>query len=128
MYPDIYFHQRNRTEHEAALALRDAVLRLRRDGAFVAVPLWKVNHDPIGPHPAGASYSHSNSLYGRDTLCLGSYEIWCPSESFVSVFSYLCMHRGELRYVLFSTLSTQDLIPYLSSILVHPLTREEVRN
>ncbi|KZS98767.1 hypothetical protein SISNIDRAFT_692 [Sistotremastrum niveocremeum HHB9708] len=85
----IYFHQRNKKEHEAALALRDAVLRLRRDGAFVAVPLWRVNVDPIGPHPAG------------------SYEIWCPSESFASVFSYLCMHRGEL------------------SILVHPLTREE---
>ncbi|TDL20221.1 hypothetical protein BD410DRAFT_821942 [Rickenella mellea] len=85
----IYFHQRNATEHDAALALRDAVLRLRRDGAFVAVPLYRVNTDPIGPHPAG------------------SYEIWCPSESFVSVFSYLCMHRGNL------------------SVLIHPLTKEE---
>jgi len=85
----IYFHQRNLKEHKAALALRDAVLRLRRDGAFVAVPLYRVNTDPIGPHPAG------------------SYEIWCPSESFASVFSYLCMNRGEL------------------SVLVHPLTKEE---
>ncbi|EMD34321.1 hypothetical protein CERSUDRAFT_117200 [Gelatoporia subvermispora B] len=85
----IYFHQRNADEHHAALELRDAVLRLRRDGAFVAVPLFRVNTDPIGPHPAG------------------SYEIWCPSESFASVFSYLCMNRGNL------------------SILVHPLTREE---
>ncbi|KAL5528887.1 hypothetical protein ACEPAG_4861 [Sanghuangporus baumii] len=86
----IYFLQKNREQHRAALALRDAVLRLRRDGAFVAVPLFRVNTDPIGPHPAG------------------SYEIWCPSESFASVFSYLCMNRGEL------------------SILVHPLTREQV--
>ncbi|KAL5512004.1 hypothetical protein ACEPAH_5223 [Sanghuangporus vaninii] len=85
----IYFLQKNREQHRAALALRDAVLRLRRDGAFVAVPLFRVNTEPIGPHPAG------------------SYEIWCPSESFASVFSYLCMSRGEL------------------SILVHPLTREE---
>ncbi|KAG8719558.1 hypothetical protein FRC09_010948 [Ceratobasidium sp. 395] len=85
----IYFLQRNQRQHAAALALRDAVLRLRRDGAFVAVPLYRVNTDPIGPHPAG------------------SYEIWVPSESFVSVYSYLCQHRGEL------------------SILVHPLTREE---
>ncbi|OSX64892.1 hypothetical protein POSPLADRAFT_1038840 [Postia placenta MAD-698-R-SB12] len=85
----IYFHQRNADEHHAALELRDAVLRLRRDGAFVAVPLFRVNTDPIGPHP------------------VGSYEIWCPSESFASVFSYLCMNRGDL------------------SILVHPLTREE---
>ncbi|KAI0257758.1 DOPA-like domain-containing protein [Gloeopeniophorella convolvens] len=85
----IYFHQKNASEHQAALELRDAVLRLRRDGAFVAVPLYRVNEGPMGPHP------------------VGSYEIWCPSESFVSVFSYLCMNRGEL------------------SILVHPLTREE---
>ncbi|KAL1947240.1 hypothetical protein VTO73DRAFT_14201 [Trametes versicolor] len=85
----IYFHQRNADEHHAALELRDAVLRLRRDGAFVAVPLFRVNTDPIGPHP------------------VGSYEIWCPSESFVSVYSYLCLNRGTL------------------SILIHPLTREE---
>lgn len=50
---DIYFHQGNADEHQAALDLRDAVLRLRRDGAFVAVPLFRVNTDPIGPHPVG---------------------------------------------------------------------------
>uniref|UniRef100_A0A0W0FZS4 Dopa-dioxygenase n=1 Tax=Moniliophthora roreri TaxID=221103 RepID=A0A0W0FZS4_MONRR len=84
----IYFYQKNAEEHHAALELRDAVLRLRRDGAFVAVPLFRVNTDPIGPHP------------------VGSYEIWVPAETFSSVFSYLCMNRGNL------------------SILVHPLTRE----
>ena len=41
-------------EMAAALALRDAVLRLRRDGAFVAVPLYRVNEQPMGPHPAGS--------------------------------------------------------------------------
>jgi DOPA 4,5-dioxygenase len=51
--------KKNEVEHAAALALRDAVLRLHRDGAFVAVPLWQVNEDPRGPHP------------------VGSYEIWC---------------------------------------------------
>ncbi|KAF8129227.1 DOPA-like domain-containing protein [Boletus edulis] len=85
----IYFHQNNAEEHHAALELRDAVLRLRRDGAFVAVPLFRVNTAPIGPHP------------------VGSYEIWVPSTSFASVFSYLCQNRGNL------------------SIFVHPLTREE---
>lgn len=53
MTVDIYFHQRNANEHQAALELRDAVLRLRRDGAFIAVPLFRVNTDPIGPHPVG---------------------------------------------------------------------------
>ncbi|KAG6375841.1 hypothetical protein JVT61DRAFT_2700 [Boletus reticuloceps] len=43
----------NAEEHDAALELRDAVLRLRRDGAFVAVPLFRVNTAPIGPHPVG---------------------------------------------------------------------------
>jgi hypothetical protein len=52
---DIYFHQKNEREHQAALELRDAVLRLRKDGAFVAVPLWRVNLEPIGPHPVGES-------------------------------------------------------------------------
>ncbi|CAE7144846.1 unnamed protein product [Rhizoctonia solani] len=87
---DIYFLQRNAAQHAAALALRDAVLNLRYNGAFVAVPLHRVNSAPIGPHP------------------VGSYEIWVPSESFASVYSYLCQHRGDL------------------SILIHPLTREEV--
>ncbi|KAJ3566352.1 hypothetical protein NP233_g7061 [Leucocoprinus birnbaumii] len=75
----IYFHQNNTEEHQAALKLRDSVLRLRRDGAFVAVPLWRVNTGPIGPHP------------------VGSYEIWCPSETFSAVFSYMCLNRGNLR-------------------------------
>ncbi|KAJ4475596.1 DOPA-like domain-containing protein [Lentinula aciculospora] len=86
----IYFAQKNADQNYAALELRDAVLRLRRDGAFVAVPLFRVNTEPMGPHP------------------IGSYEIWAPAETFSSVFSYLCMNRGNL------------------SILVHPLTREEV--
>ena len=41
-----------------ALQLRDAVLRLRRDGAFVAVPLFRVNMEPIGPHPVGEHRFH----------------------------------------------------------------------
>ncbi|KAG8811696.1 hypothetical protein FRB91_001499 [Serendipita sp. 411] len=85
----IYFHQKNEREHKEALTLRDAVLRLRHAGAFVAVPLWRVNEWPMGPHP------------------VGSYEIWCPTESFASVFSYLCQHHGTL------------------SVLIHPLTRKE---
>ncbi|CAE6411568.1 unnamed protein product [Rhizoctonia solani] len=113
----IYFLQRNTAQHAAALALRDAVLRLRRDGAFVAVPLYRVNTTPVGPHPAGKPHS-SYACLSRLTLGTfpfnfghypheGSYEIWVPSESFASVYSYLCQHRGDL------------------SVLVHPLTREE---
>ncbi|KAI6111267.1 DOPA-like domain-containing protein [Pisolithus sp. B1] len=75
---DIYFHQNNVEEHAAALELRDAVLRLRRDGAFVAVPLFRINTGPMGPHP------------------VGSYEIWVPSTSFAPVFSYLSQNRGNL--------------------------------
>ena len=59
---DIYFHQNNADEHRAALQLRDAVLRLRRDGAFVAVPLLRVNTSPIGPHPVGTHFCPSRVL------------------------------------------------------------------
>ena len=96
---DIYFHQRNADEHHAALELRDAVLRLRRDGAFVAVPLFRVNTDPIGPHPVGEFWSFSSASNPVESV-LGSYEIWCPSESFVSVYSYLALNRGDLRSAL----------------------------
>ncbi|CAN8105868.1 unnamed protein product [Discula destructiva] len=74
----IYFLTQSPTETAAALALRDAVLRLRRDGAFVAVPLFRVNEYPMGPHPAG------------------SYEIWVPDSSFSDVFFYLAANRGNL--------------------------------
>ncbi|KAG6827675.1 hypothetical protein H0H92_010806 [Tricholoma furcatifolium] len=74
---------KNAASQHAALELRDAVLRLRRDGAFVAVPLFRVNTEPMGPHP-------------MTDVEAGSYEIWVPSETFASVFSYLCMHRGDL--------------------------------
>lgn len=46
-----------------------------RTGAFVAVPLFRVNEYPIGPHPAGSyeSEPHSPSppftgLYTANTL------------------------------------------------------------
>lgn len=74
----IYFLTQSPVETAAALALRDAVLRLRRDGAFVAVPLFRVNEYPMGPHPAG------------------SYEIWVPDSSFSDVFFYLASNRGNL--------------------------------
>jgi len=85
----IYFLLNNHTQAVSALKLRDAVLTLRKEGVFVAVPLFRVNTTPIGPHP------------------VGSYEIWCPKESFASVFSYLSLHRGDL------------------SVLIHPLTKQE---
>ena len=50
---DIYFHQKNKEETAAALALRNAILRLRHQGVFVAVPLAIVHSEPHGPHPVG---------------------------------------------------------------------------
>ncbi|CAG9984420.1 unnamed protein product [Clonostachys byssicola] len=85
----IYYLLQSPTETAAALALRDAVLRLRRDGAFVAVPLFRVNESPIGPHPAG------------------SYEIWVPDSSFSEVFFYLAANRGNLS-ILVHPLTTRQ--------------------
>ena len=64
---DIYFHQKNEREHQAALELRDAVLRLRRDGAFVAVPLRSVNLEPVGPHPVGTNLTFRSLMWLVDT-------------------------------------------------------------
>ncbi|EPS43060.1 hypothetical protein H072_2860 [Dactylellina haptotyla CBS 200.50] len=85
----IYFLLQSPTETAAALALRDAVLRLRRDGAFVAVPLHRVNEYPIGPHPAG------------------SYEIWVPDSSFSDVFFYLAANRGNLSVLVHPLTASQ---------------------
>lgn len=41
---------------------------------------------------------------------IGSYEVWCPKERFSRTYSYFAMNRREL------------------SVLVHPLTREEVKD
>lgn len=41
---------------------------------------------------------------------IGSYEVWCPREHFSRVYSWFLLHHGEL------------------SILVHPLTKEEVKD
>ncbi|KAF9464553.1 DOPA-like domain-containing protein [Collybia nuda] len=104
----IYFHQRNASEHHAALELRDAVLRLRRDGAFVAVPLFRVNTEPIGPHP------------------VGSYEIWVPAETFSAVFSYLCMNRGQLSILVHPL--TRDQRRYDFVLLPRTPSDHEIRN
>jgi len=127
---DIYFHQGNAEEHEAAVRLRDAVLRLRRDGAFVAVPLFRVNTAPIGPHPVGLSlrvlialpypefFEKVRMRFGRPpkrsllcfrtSACIGA--ISGNSSSFLSTFGLFFLN---------TSLCT-------NSVLVHPLTREEV--
>lgn len=88
----VYYYQTNATSRSKALALRDDILRLTREGYFHAVPLATFNDVPRGPHP------------------IGSYEVWCPRERFSRTYSYFALNRGEL------------------SVLIHPLTREEVKD
>jgi hypothetical protein len=56
-----------------------------------------VNTEPIGPHPAGMC--RFPRMYCWIRLSTGSYEIWAPSETFSSLFSYLVLNHGSLRYV-----------------------------
>jgi len=87
----VYFFQTNHNSVEAALTLRSDILALTEAGYFQGVtPLDRVNHAPIGPHP------------------IGSYEVWCPTEDFAKLYSYMLLHRGNL------------------AVLLHPLTRGEV--
>ncbi|KAL9714687.1 hypothetical protein Ac2012v2_001346 [Leucoagaricus gongylophorus] len=96
--------ENNSEEHQAALKLRDAVLRLRRDGAFVAVPLFRVNTGPIGPHPVAHDRDHQDRVawlgqsYGLDLSTLPVY-----SEELPSQYSAL-----RLGYTAPSTLSIED--------------------
>ncbi|KAJ4483753.1 DOPA-like domain-containing protein [Lentinula aciculospora] len=100
----IYFFQKNADQVHAALQLREAVLRLRLDGAFVAVPHFRVNEGPVGPHP------------------VGSYEVWVLNETFASTFSYLCQNRGDLS-ILIIPLSKDQYRDYSSRAtwMGHPL-------
>nr|XP_036582017.1 DOPA 4,5-dioxygenase [Colletotrichum truncatum]KAF6790574.1 DOPA 4,5-dioxygenase [Colletotrichum truncatum] len=120
----IYFLLQSPTETARALALRDAILRLRRDGAFVAVPLYRVNEYPVGPHPAGSYESelqqvkefcpvkplHETFLLLKQSLIHFHRVVWVPDSSFSDVFFYLASNRGNL------------------SILVHPLTSQQRRD
>ncbi|KAK0476815.1 hypothetical protein IW261DRAFT_1552186 [Armillaria novae-zelandiae] len=94
---DIYFRQTNATEQHFALELRSAVLRLCQDGAFVAVPLFRVNTEANRPHP------------------VGSYEIWVPVESFASVFSFIVKNHGRLS-VLIRPLTIDEVCARLAPI------------
>uniref|UniRef100_A0A1D1Y892 DOPA 4,5-dioxygenase n=1 Tax=Anthurium amnicola TaxID=1678845 RepID=A0A1D1Y892_9ARAE len=44
----------------------------------------------------------------RGPHSIGSYEVWCPKEHFSRVYSWFLLHRG------------------VHSVLVHPLTKQEV--
>lgn len=124
---DIYFHQRNADEHQAALELRDAVLRLRRDGAFVAVPLFRVNTDPIGPHPVGTShrreYLCTQVTYGRTRLIRDMVPL-----GVLRLGVLVSLHESRKFKVSLTITVWSSTAPYifLHSILVHPLTREQV--
>ncbi|KAJ3375200.1 hypothetical protein HDU92_000841, partial [Lobulomyces angularis] len=56
---------------------------------FINVVL-RINESPIGPH------------------ITGSFECWCPIESFARIYGFLILNKGPL------------------SILIHPLTSEQL--
>ncbi|CAO3594187.1 unnamed protein product [Absidia cylindrospora] len=85
----------NNEQKQAALTLRNRVLSLVKDGFFKVVPLYRVNYQPIGPHP------------------VGSYEVWCPTEYFARAFSFFTLNRGELS-ILIHPLTTLPLVDHSS--------------
>ena len=50
---NIYFHQANVKDCHVAIELQDAVISLRQEGAFVAIPPDCINMCPVSPHPVG---------------------------------------------------------------------------
>lgn len=94
---DIYFLTQDPKARQAALNLRDAVLHLRKEGAFVAVPLYRVNYEPMGPHPAGQTVNGQSEV-PADVLGLSNLQ-------------------GRMRY-------GAPLNPLLPSSPIWPLTGE----
>ncbi|KIY72946.1 hypothetical protein CYLTODRAFT_417458 [Cylindrobasidium torrendii FP15055 ss-10] len=89
----VYFRPSNPAEQQAAMQLRDVIMKLVRAGAFVAVPLYRVHMEARGPHP------------------VGSYEIWVPNETFAAVYGWLVMNKGNLS-ILVLPLTNQPKLDY----------------
>ncbi|KAJ3104506.1 hypothetical protein HDU97_009119 [Phlyctochytrium planicorne] len=94
----IYWISSDPQAKKAALALRDDVLRLNSEKFFVAVPLFRVNEGPVGPHP------------------MGSYEIWVPTEHFARVYQYLARNRPKNVSVLIHPLSKEQLLDHTDRV------------
>ncbi|KAJ1552000.1 hypothetical protein HK405_013093, partial [Cladochytrium tenue] len=90
----IYWHTSDTSARAAALNFRNEVLRLNREGFFVAVPLERVNEAPLGPHP------------------MGSYEVWCPTEYFARTYQWMIANRPPLVSILVHLLSKEEVIDH----------------
>ncbi|KAG0086390.1 hypothetical protein BGZ93_007870 [Podila epicladia] len=89
----LYFFQNNVKSRESAVAIRNKLTELIDQGYVTIVPQevpGGVHTGPIGPH------------------VIGSFEVWCPIESFARTFSWFTLNRGK------------------HSVLVHPLTKEQL--
>ncbi|KFH66909.1 hypothetical protein MVEG_07434 [Podila verticillata NRRL 6337] len=89
----LYFFQNNVKSRESAVAIRNKLNELIDQGYVTIVPQavpGGVHTGPIGPH------------------VIGSFEVWCPIESFARTFSWFTLNRGK------------------HSVLVHPLTKGQL--
>ncbi|KAG0356396.1 hypothetical protein BG005_004687 [Podila minutissima] len=85
--------ENNAKSRESAVAIRDKLTELIDQGYVTIVPQevpGGVHAGPIGPH------------------VIGSFEVWCPIESFARTFSWFTLNRSK------------------HSVLVHPLTKEQL--
>ncbi|GBC02338.1 hypothetical protein RclHR1_04580006 [Rhizophagus clarus] len=89
----VYFLQDNEQNCASALALREKILELVKEGFFHPVPLDTVNHSPRGPHS------------------IGSYEVWCPKEHFSRVYSWFALHHG-VHSVLIHPLTREERLDH----------------
>lgn len=74
----VYFPQHNERVKGAALALRNRIMALNREGKLKAVCRDPTPFDPRGPH------------------LIGSFEVWVPREGFESAFCFFMANRGGL--------------------------------
>ncbi|KAJ3118148.1 hypothetical protein HDU96_003677 [Phlyctochytrium bullatum] len=94
----IYWLTKDATAKKAAMDLRQEVIRLNDAKFFVAVPLFRVNEEPMGPHP------------------VGSYEVWVPTEYFARVYQWLARHRPQNVSILIHPLSKEQLLDHTDRV------------
>jgi len=102
----MYFFQSNPTSVSKAEALRNKILSLTSANPNATTqPSSTPSHSPFVAVPL-----HRVNYAPIGPHLIGSYEVWVPIESFAAVFGWFMLNRDDL------------------SILVHPLTRHDVRD
>jgi len=110
----VYFFQSSPSSVTKAESLRNKILSLSPSNSISTPPSSSPStssslSSPSSSHLVAVPLHRVNYAPIGPHL-IGSYEVWVPIESFAEIFGFFTLNRNDL------------------SVLVHPLTRHEVRD